>query len=104
MPNPNPPNQFKPGQSGNPNGRPPKEWTWSGLLKEKMEAMIGEDGLTIKDAVASSLLTKAMEGDVSAIKEVGNRVDGMPAQALDLTSKGDKLESPMVVIDTHGKD
>lgn len=35
--------------------------------------------------IASALVKKAMDGDVQAIKEIGDRVDGRPAQALELS-------------------
>ena len=34
--------------------------------------------------LARRLVTKAMEGDVAALKEIGDRLDGKPAQAVDL--------------------
>ena len=32
--------------------------------------------------VAESLITKAIDGDIPAIKEIGDRLDGKPAQAI----------------------
>ena len=71
----------------NKNGRPKREWTWAGLIEEQMEK-VGPDKKAVKEAVAASLIAKALEGDVAAIKEVGNRIDGMPQQAVDLTTGG----------------
>jgi hypothetical protein len=78
---------FKPGQSGNPNGRPPKEWSWSGLLREMMD-QTEEDGEPVKVKIARALKLKAFEGDVVAIKELGNRIDGMPKQAVEHSGEG----------------
>ena len=42
--------------------------------------------------IAEALLTKAEEGDLQAIKELGDRLDGKAAQSLALTgSDGDDL-------------
>lgn len=84
---------YKPGQSGNPKGRPPKEWTWSGLLKEMME-QTEADGEPVKAKIARALKLKAYEGDVVAIKEIGNRIDGMPKQAVE--HSGDALTVQIV--------
>lgn len=63
----------------NTKGAPKKPWTWSGLLKEMMDQS-EEDGEPVKVKVARALKLKAYEGDVTAIKEIGNRVEGMPVQ------------------------
>ncbi len=83
------PKTWKKGQSGNPAGRPPAEWTWSGLLKSALEETIPGDTRTYKELVAQSLRNKAIEGDVAAIKEFGNRIDGMPKQSVDETHSGE---------------
>jgi hypothetical protein len=75
------PQSFKPGDPRiNRDGRPPKEWTWAGLLKEKLEEANGDKRL-YKELVAEALRDKALQGDVVAIKEFGNRIDGMPKQS-----------------------
>lgn len=66
----------------NKNGRPKAEWTWSGLLKEMMDES-EEDGEPVKVKVARALKLKAYEGDVVAIKEIGNRVEGLPKQVIE---------------------
>ena len=45
--------------------------------------------LTPRPTRARRLVTKAMEGDVTALKEIGDRLDGKPTQAVDL---GGELE------------
>jgi hypothetical protein len=73
------PQDFKPGQSGNPNGRPKREWTWAGVIQDAVEQQ-EEDGTPIKSSVARSLVREAKRGNVMAIKELMNRMDGMPLQ------------------------
>lgn len=87
MSNPNPENQFKPGQSGNPGGRPKNEWTWSSLVREAMDEE-GDNGQAIKKNVSRALVTKALTGDVQALREIGNRLDGMPKQNLGIDATG----------------
>jgi hypothetical protein len=71
--------RFVKGQSGNPKGAPKRAWTWSGVLAEAMEKH-NSKGIPIKEAVAQALITQATAGNVVAIKELMNRMDGMPAQ------------------------
>ena len=58
MANPNPLNQFKPGQTGNPKGRPKREWNWSGLIKniefaEKMRVSATKSEITKVEQIRS---------------------------------------------------
>ncbi|MCP3681660.1 MAG: hypothetical protein GY861_03125 [bacterium] len=97
MSNPNPVStSWKPGQSGNPKGRPKKEWTWASLVREAMDEE-DETGQPVKKGVSRALAIKALTGDVQAIREIGNRIDGMPPQSTDLTSGGDKIERVDIV-------
>lgn len=76
-PNPNPPpitGRWKPGQSGNPSGRPKTK-----PFKEALQNLIDKVGLN--DA-ATALVAKANTGDVAAIKEIADRLDGKVPQAI----------------------
>lgn len=88
---------FQKGQSGNPGGRPKSAWTFASLLREALEKK-SLDGDEVKHAVMNALVDKAVEGDVQAIKEIANRIDGMPVQKQVLA--GDE-ENP-VKIDISG--
>ena len=89
--------QFKPGQSGNPAGRPKRDWTWAGVLENAVEKA-EESGKTVKEIVAESLVKEAIKGNVMAQKEIMNRMDGMPQQSTDITSGGEPLQ--MITLDT----
>lgn len=78
MSNPNPKNQFTEGNKFG-KGAPKKEWTMSALYKQALEEM-AETGEPKYKIVARKLIEKASEGDVVAIKELNNRIDGMPIQ------------------------
>lgn len=74
--------QFKPGQSGNPAGRAKgHKWLKTRLI-EALEAT-GAD----KDIVVA-LIDKAKKGDIMAIKEVMDRIDGKVAQEVDQNVSG----------------
>lgn len=78
MANPKPTNSFKKGKDPRRNlkGAPKKEWTWSGLLKKCADEAI--KGKTKKEWIAESLFKEAMKGNIQAIKEFGDRVEGKP--------------------------
>lgn len=49
--------------------------------------------------LADQLVIKAMDGDVPALKEIGDRLDGKPPQAI----TGDK-DNPLEIFHTFGSD
>lgn len=73
--------QFKPGNNANPLGRPKKEWTMTSLYIEALNEET-ETGVPKKILVAKKLVEKALKGDTLAIKELNNRIDGMPVQPM----------------------
>lgn len=75
---------FKPGQSGNPGGRPKKSWTWSGLLDEVGEEIEPKSGKKFKELVSKRLWISCVNGNIPAIKELMNRMEGMPKQQTEL--------------------
>ena len=75
---------FKPGQSGNPEGSQPRK-IWIAALNR---AIAQDDGKRLRRA-AEKLLNLAADGDVAALKELGDRLDGKPAQAVMLGSDPD---------------
>lgn len=71
---------FEPGQSGNPNGaRKPRAFAEELRMALKATDASDRNGLR---RIADALIAKAAEGDVPAIKEVADRIDGKVAQAL----------------------
>lgn len=77
---------FKKGQSGNPGGRP-KSREFRDVL---MLALKSADGDKLKlRRVAEKLVEKAIEGAMAAIREIADRVDGKPTQAL-ISEDGDQ--------------
>jgi hypothetical protein len=85
---------FKPGQSGNPGGRPKEKPFREALM---MEALAAEKGHGC-EALPGSLRWNARQllerGDVAAIRELADRLDGKVPQAL----VGDAEHSSIQVI------
>jgi len=79
---------FKPGQSGNPKGRP-KSVTLSEAYRTMLAAVDETDPekRTRAEILAEQLYAKAKTGDVSALKEIADRVEGKPRQTLAFTSE-----------------
>lgn len=82
---------FAPGQSGNPGGRP-KTRPFKDALKKLIDES-GVDGDNLR-LIAQALITKASAGDVQAIKEIGDRLDGKVPQSI----VGDDDEDPINVL------
>lgn len=68
---------------GNKNGS--KNRPWAEAINR---ALLAEDGKKLR-ALADRIIDRALEGDVAALKEVGDRMDGKPAQALTNADGGD---------------
>ena len=62
---------------GNKNATKSKPWT-----EAINRVLVQEDGKKMRE-LAEKLVAKALEGDVSALKEVGDRMEGKPAQSIE---------------------
>lgn len=79
-------NRFKPGESGNPKGRPRRTKLSEALAEQLAEAMPKQPEETIAEGVAQALIKRALLGDVAAIREIADRTEGKPRQAVDLNA------------------
>ena len=61
---------------------------WKAAINRALEKRGAGDKLKALDDLAEKLLLKCDEMDMSAIKEFGNRIDGMPAQLINLANEG----------------
>ena len=90
---------FVKGKSGNPNGRPPAGWT---LAESMRDFLTGKDPKTKKERLQEFIedtYKHAKAGDPTSKKLIWNYIDGMPAQPIDVTSKGKELTGLTIVTD-----
>jgi len=82
------PKSWKPGQSGNPKGRPPKKECLTSLLKEALENQCPTDKKkrTWAEVLTDQLLIKAAKGDMVAQRLVWEYVEGKPKQEIEIPS------------------
>lgn len=82
---------FQPGQSGNPSGRPQSK-PWSDAIKRALARAENDPALAAKtlNRLAERLLENCAEGDLSALKELGDRLEGKP-----VTIHGGDTENPI---------
>jgi len=87
---------FKKGQSGNPNGRPVGSVSIVEGIKKKLLEIEPENKKTYLDLFLSRYFRKAIkDGDVGLIRDMINRIDGMPQQSTDISSGGQPLFSQL---------
>jgi hypothetical protein len=79
-----PDGKWKPGQSGNPNGRPCKTVEQEALDKFRAHFRNGNF-----ETILTALQKQANKGNVRAIQLVFDYLVGKPAQAIDLQSSGE---------------
>lgn len=81
---------------GNQNAAKAKVWT--AAIQRALEARGTRlEQKNALDELAGTLLDKAAEGDMSALKELGDRLDGKPAQALIGDSGADPIQLSAVI-------
>ena len=73
-------------------GRPPKEKSFANMLNIAIK-QAHDEGRDKLRAVADALVDKAISGDVQAIKEVADRLDGKVPQGI---VGGDEGDNPIV--------
>lgn len=85
---------FKKGQSGNPTGVQGKTKPWrDAIMRAVSRRETGKDPQAL-EKLADKLIDAALSGDMQAIKEIGDRIDGKPAQAV----VGDAGSDPVRVL------
>jgi hypothetical protein len=85
---------WQPGQSGNPNGAPKQAKIWKDAITRAIKRREVDDPQAL-EKLADKLLSAVEAGDVGAMREFGDRLDGKVAQAIIGGGEGDapiKLE------------
>jgi hypothetical protein len=75
--------QFKPGQSGNPDGRPKKR-----LIDDLLEEILGNNESEVAGVIAQALVKRARKGDVRAIQLAVERTQGKARQPVEVSGPG----------------
>lgn len=96
--------QFKPGQSGNPAGRPkgvPNTKTRLqrilNLIEEHKNPVTGElEKFTVAELLDMQQVIKARKGDTRAYQILLDRLEGRPQQSVDMTTNGKDLPTPIL--------
>jgi hypothetical protein len=96
MANPNPSYKIPKGTSGNPKGRPVQPWRKVFEIETEKLVTTKDGKQKIKHLMAKAQIGEALKGDTQAFNAVVNRMEGMPQQAMDVTSGGDKLEGVVI--------
>jgi len=81
--------QFKPGQSGNPAGKPKGTFTLTAILREQLEK---DNGKLAKELIADAI-AKSREGNGAIFKIIYDRMDGVQKAELDLTSGNQPIKA-----------
>ena len=77
----------------NRNGRPEGTKSFTTKVREALEKIAEGKDYSYEEAFIKSILKKAIvDGDASTQRLIWNYLDGMPAQKMDLTSKGESIK------------
>ena len=79
---------FQPGNKLG-HGRPPARKSLTEALRVALAERL-PDGRTVNRAIADALVNKAMAGDIQAIKEIADRVEGRPPIQVDPTTTANR--------------
>ena len=99
--------RFKPGQSGNPNGRPPgipnAKTRYLRLLSltEKIENPVTHEleEFSIMEQLDIRIIAKARKGDLAAYKEIMDRLEGKASQSVEVSGGADPIK---MLLDKYG--
>ena len=90
---------WKPGQSGNPRGRPPKEKSLTSLLREELEQREPKTGETYERLLARAIVrggaAAALKGHDALAKLIFERVEGKVPDIVDLRSLSILVNKPI---------
>ena len=72
---------FTKGQIGNPKGRPPAGKALTDRLRMLLHRKT-KDGRMYSEVLVEKVVTSAVEGDITAMREIFDRTEGKPAQTI----------------------
>ena len=99
---------WKPGESGNPNGRPKKGEAWADVANEllnskeiditmkmadgKVKRLSLESDKSFRHAVIVGMIKEAMNGNVQAARELAARTEGKSKERREVTNKVEPIK------------
>ena len=92
--------QWKKGQSGNPKGRPKSGFALNEYITDLANVEL-EDKKTMLEAVVGKVYEEALDGNMTAINFLADRVLGKPSQSIGIKDVSDE---PIRVFDIDGLD
>ena len=92
--------QWKKGQSGNPKGRPKSGFALNEYITDLANVEL-EDKKTMLEAVVAKVYEEALDGNMTAINFLADRILGKPSQSIGIKDVSDE---PIKVFDIDGLD
>lgn len=89
---------WKKGQSGNPNGRPKSGFALNEYITELANVEL-EDKKTMLEAVVGKVYEEALNGNMTAVAYLSDRILGKPNQSIGIK---DTTDEPIKVFDIDG--
>jgi len=88
--------RWKPGQSGNPAGRPKGSKNFSTLFKKAIKDVaqkleLGEDPDAVEIEIIKKGIKEALSGKYPFYKDIFDRLYGQPTKSIDITTGGEQL-------------
>ncbi len=80
--------QFQNGQVANPKGRPKKDRAFTDALRRALSQEDPKTGAKMMKSVAWAVVSAAAEGDMTAAKLIGDRLEGKPGQEVEVNHRG----------------
>jgi hypothetical protein len=71
---------YHPGENGNKGGRPKYSGEWGDAIRKALHEEDKKTRMIKLHRAARALIAKALEGDVPALREIGDRIDGKASQ------------------------
>jgi hypothetical protein len=88
--------QWKKGQSGNPNGRPKSGFALNEYITELANIPVGRSKKTMLESVVSKVYEEALNGNMTAVNFLADRILGRPNQSIGIK---DTTDEPIKVFD-----
>lgn len=105
------PKPWKPGESGNPGGRPPGSRNLRSILNDILDIEVQSKGLhpltrepmsrekiPVRELLIIKLVASGLNGNIKAIQDIFDRIDGLPEQNINF-NKQETAEGVLAEID-----